>query len=448
MRLKRRLFITAAALLLIVVLVVALAPIMVASGLRFWANRVAQREGWTLQVETIEAPLLRPVIVRNVRIQSTSPAPFQFDCAASRVEISFSLSGIFTSSQRTLHSLNVDGLSLNIRSSQSVAAPSPQTFWSILEKLQADNFRFSGMQLHIENGVTSVDVQDGVVTGSELEAGILTARQVTIVSSWFNKTLTNLRGAASWQENRLALGAISLMPGFDIDTITIDLSQIGNSRIGLQVNLDAFGGKIRARISSDDRGGRRTWDVAGDSAGVSLAQMSDALEGENRASGSLHASKFTFRGEMNDLKNASATLWAEITGLTWRDRTADNVMIGASLYNRAVQIEQLYIKQRNNQLTLSGEFGWPEKWTDGIKPAFRGDISAAINDLGDLARLFGWSASDFSGKPFHGFVVATLRCKRASSAGSCPSPEPLWFCFTPRSSRSKSKPIWPNHGSF
>ncbi len=159
------------------------------------------------------------------------------------MELSFRLAGIFTGSQRTLHGLNVDGLSLNIRNSEGVAAPSPPTFWSILEKLQADNFRFSGMQLQVENGNTNVEVQDGVLTGSELEAGILTARQVTIASPWFHKTLTNLRGATSWQENRLALGAISLMPGFDIDTITIDLSQIGNSRIGMQVNLDAFGGK-------------------------------------------------------------------------------------------------------------------------------------------------------------------------------------------------------------
>jgi hypothetical protein len=398
MRSKRPLFIAAAILLLVVGLTFALTPILVASGLRFWANRVAQREGWTLEVEAIDAPLLRPVVVRNVRIRSSSPASLQFECAAARVELDLSLSEIFTGSQRSLHGLNVDGLRLNIRSSEGVAAPSPPTFWSLLEKLQANNFRFSGMQLHIENGTTSVDVQDGVITGSEMEAGILTARQVTIVSPWFHKTLANLRGATSWQENRLALGAISLMPGFDVDTITIDLSQIGSSRIGMQVNLDAFGGKIRARVFSDDRGGRRTWDVAGDSAGVSLAQMSNALEWENRASGTLHGSTFTYRGEMGDLRNASATIWAEITGLTWRDRTADSMMIGASLYNRAVQIEQLYIKQRNNQLTLSGEFGWPDKWADGIRPSFHGDISAAINDLGDLARLFGWSAADFAGK--------------------------------------------------
>jgi len=47
---------------------------------------------------------------------------------------------------------------------------------------------------------------------------------------------------------------------------------------------------------------------------------------------------------------------------------------------------------------LSGEFGWPEKSADGIKPAFRGDLTASINDLGDFARLFGWSPPDFAGK--------------------------------------------------
>jgi hypothetical protein len=126
--------------------------------------------------------------------------------------------------------------------------------------------------------------------------------------------------------------------------------------------------------------------------------MSDALEWNDRASGSLHASKFTFRGEFNDVRNATAALWAEISGLTWRDRTADTVMIGAALYNHAVQVEQLYIKQRKNQLTLSGEFGWASKPTDEFKPAFRGDLSASINDLGDFARLFGWRPPDFAGQ--------------------------------------------------
>ncbi|MCA1658278.1 MAG: hypothetical protein LC627_03155, partial [Verrucomicrobiaceae bacterium] len=112
----------------------------------------------------------------------------------------------------------------------------------------------------------------------------------------------------------------------------------------------------------------------------------------------MHAIKFTFRGEATDFRNATAAIWAEVTGLTWRDRTADTVMVGASLYNREVQIEQLYVKQHNNQLTLSGEFALPQQWTDLLNPDFRCDVSASINDVSDFARLFGQSPSEFAGK--------------------------------------------------
>jgi len=398
MRRRRPLILIAAALFAGAALVVVLAPLIVANGVRLWAERVARREGLQLQLERIEAPLLRPVVVRNLRVESGPAAPFLIKCVASRLELDLSLSGIFTGGRRPLHALNIEGLTLDIRPNPAASSPSQRTAWSVFQNLLADDFQFSGVQFHVENGGTTVDLHDGVLSGSVLEAGVFTAREVTIASPWFHKTFSNLRGSTSWQESRLALGALSLMRGLDLDTIIVDLMRIGESRIGMEVNLDAFGGKIRARVSSEDRGDKRTWDVAGNGSGISLAQMSDALEWTNRASGSLHGSKFTFRGEMNDLRNATAALWAEVTGLTWRDRTADTVMIGASLYNRGIQIEQLFIKQRNNQLTLNGDFAWPERLSDWMKPAFRGDIAASINDLGDFARLFGLSPSDFAGK--------------------------------------------------
>jgi hypothetical protein len=397
MRLKRSLVIAAAALFATVVLVICLAPLLVAGGLRFWAQRAARREGLQLEFGRIEAPLLRPVIVHDFRFRSDTNAPFQIDGTAPRLEVALNLAAIFTHSRRPVRSLVVDGLTLDIRQNHAVPPSARPAAWSLVENLLADNFKFSGVRLHVENGPTTIDLRDGALSGSEMEAGVFSAREITIASPWFKKTLTQLRGATSWQESRLALGAVSLMPGLDVDTITIDLAQIGDSRVGMEMNLDAFGGKIRARVSSDDRGGKRTWDMAGNATGVSLARMSDALEWNNRASGSLHASKFTFRGELNDLRNATAAVWAEISGLTWRDRTADTVMIGASLYNREIQIEQLYIKQRDNQLTLSGEFAWPENFSGFITPAFRGDLSATINNLGEFARLFGWSPTDFSG---------------------------------------------------
>ena len=395
---NRSLLVLGLALLATAILAVVCAPLIVASGLRLWIGRVGRQQGLRIETERIEAPFLRPVVIYQLRLTNAADAPFRIEGAVARMEIDLSFSGIFSGSRRPLHALSAEGVALNVRRNAQPAAPSPRFAWPVLDYLLSDNFKFSGVQLHVENGSTVVDLRDGVITGSQMESGIFTAKEVAIDSPWFQKSFSNLHGATTWQESRLVVGALSLMPGLDFDTIAVDLANIRESRIGLEMHLDAFGGKVRARVSSDDRGDKRIWDVAGDGARISLAQMSDTLEWTNRASGSIHACKFTFRGEMADLRNATASLWAEVSGLTWRDRTADTVMIGAALYNREVQVQQLYIKQRDNQLTLSGEFALPTRSADLIKPAFRGDISASISDLGDFARLFGLSPSDFSGR--------------------------------------------------
>src|SRR5256886_9636744 len=70
-------------------------------------------------------------------------------------------------------------------------------------------------------------------------------------------------------------------------------------------------------------------------------------------------------------------------------------MLGANFYGHTVQLQQLFIKQRSNELTLSGETAIGTEW---LNPDFRGDISASINDLGQFAELFGASPDSFAGK--------------------------------------------------
>jgi hypothetical protein len=114
MRLKRPLILITAALFLTVTLLVVLAPVIVANGLRLWAERVARREGFLFHLDGIDAPLFRPVVVRNLRVESGPAALFQINCSASRLELALNLTGIFTGSRRPLRSLNIDGLTLNI----------------------------------------------------------------------------------------------------------------------------------------------------------------------------------------------------------------------------------------------------------------------------------------------------------------------------------------------
>jgi hypothetical protein len=412
MRSRKSLLYFCGSLLVAGVLAVFLTPLVVAGGLRLWLARAARQEGLRIAFEKIEAPLLRPVVVYKLQIVSQTDAPFLVTADVSRAELALNFAAIFSQSRgRFLHSLAAEGIAVDIRRNPQ-PSPAPQRFaWQLLDDLLADNFKFSGVELHIENGTTIVDLHDGVLSGNQIEAGVFTASDITIESPWFRKNFSQLRGATSWQEHRLTVGALTLTRGLDLDALVVDLSRIGESRLDLEMALDAFGGKLRARISSEDRADQRTWDAAGTASEISFAQMSDALDLTDRASGSLHACKFTFRGEIAKIREAAATVWAEVTGLTWRDRTADTIMIGASLYNRQVQVQQLYVKQRDNQFTLTGESALPEKWSDWLNPDFRGDISASINDLGDFARLFGANPSDFAGEIYISGNVSTRERK-------------------------------------
>src|SRR5207237_10888954 len=111
-----------------------------------------------------------------------------------------------------------------------------------------------------------------------------------------------------------------------------------------------------------------------------------------------HAGKFTLVRDVTEALTSTAVLWVELTGPAWRDREADVIMLGLSLYGRQLQLQQLYVKQKKNQLTLNGEGSFPTTAAGWLHPDFRGTVSASIDDLGEFASLFGGNRNDFAGR--------------------------------------------------
>src|SRR5947207_15778136 len=216
MRLRRPVLILAATLLVVSILVVCFAPLLVAGGLRWWAQRAANREGLRLELGEIEAPFLHPVIIRNLRLRNEAEAQFQIDGTAQRLEVGLSLAGIFSGSKRSLRSLKIEGLTLGITRNPAASARPSRIAWSLLQHLQADNFNFSSVNLHLDDGVTTMDVRDGALTGSELEAGSLSARAMTIATPWFRKAFANVPGTTSWKEKRMCIGTVCPVHGMEM----------------------------------------------------------------------------------------------------------------------------------------------------------------------------------------------------------------------------------------
>ncbi|CAN5456725.1 hypothetical protein BH20VER3_BH20VER3_23050 [soil metagenome] len=396
MSLRKRLLLFLLVLLALGVLDAALAPFVVARGVRFWVSWAAHRQGLAAEIEQVEAPFLRAVTLRNFSLRSANPGGHEISMRADSVIVDLNLHAlIFRRPHRFLRSLRVHQVSGHIRVpvvSSTTAAPD----WSSWAKSLPDDFQIDDLDFDVATATTSVSFRGVQLTASTIESGKFLARQISMMSPLLRQTFTNLRGATSWENARLTIAGIPLARGLDLEALTFDLARLARRRLGIDLHLDTYGGTLRA--SFQGRAGKKfAIDLAGSAANVSLAQISNAFGFLEPVTGSVRAAKFTFRGNPGQFLDATASIWMEATDFAWRARRADNVMLGATYYNRRLEVDQLYVRQSENALTVNGELLWPKKLESWTQLPFRGQISATIPDLNAFAQFFGAKTGDFSG---------------------------------------------------
>ena len=396
---KSRLLLGGLFVLVAALLAVWFTPFAVSQGVRWWIWSRARQEGFTVNIDKIDAPFLRPVVIRQLRLRNTHDDALRVDLTVTDAMFDLNFKHILLHRRgRAILNLSIRELHGEVRRSNPSVRAITRLGWATLHRMLPENLVVADSEMRIENGPTLVLLRNGFLSANQTEAGRFTAAEVMIASPWFHQTFSQLRGATRWEADRLTLAGLTLTHGLDLQSATADLSRLGNQRVGLQFDVDAFGGKIRGNISHEWRSQHKNWKIAGGATDISLEQTSEAFGFADRVGGLLHAGNFTFRGNLAEPDRVTASLWSELTGLTWRNRTAEAIMLGAALYNRQIQLQQLYIKQRANQFTLSGEAAFPSSASGWLSPDFRGNISASIDQLGDFAALFGANSDDFAGK--------------------------------------------------
>jgi hypothetical protein len=399
MPLKNRFLVAGVLLLLAALLAVWFTPFAVSHGVRWWIWWRARQEGFTVNIDKIDAPFLRPVVIRQLQLRTAHDDALRVDLTITDALFDLDFKHILLHRRgRAIRNLSIRELRGELRRTNPTVRAITHRGWATLHRMLPENLTITDSELRIENGPTLVFLRNGFLSANQTEAGRFTAAEVMIASPWFHQTFSQLHGATHWEADHLTIAGITLTRGLDLQSATADLSRLGNQRVGLQFDVDAFGGKIRGNMSHEWRSQHSNWKIAGGATDISLEQTSEAFGFADRISGLLHAGNFTFRGNLAEPDRVTASLWSELTGLTWRNRTAEAIMLGAALYNRRIQLQQLYIKQQANQFTLNGEAAFPTSASGWLSPDFRGTISASIDQLGDFAPLFGANAGDFAGK--------------------------------------------------
>jgi hypothetical protein len=396
---KNRIFLIILVIVMMSLAAVLLAPIAVSNGVRLWVWWFARQEGFVATIDGVDAPFLRPIVIRQIHMKSVRNDAARVYITLLDAQVLLNLKHVFLHlSGRDIRNISVRELHAELhRTNPNVQALSERG-WATLHRLLPENLSIAKLETRVETGPSLVLLRNASLSLSETEPGRFTAAELMITSPWVRQTFSQLRGATHWEANRLTLAGLTLTHGLDLQAATVDLARLGNRRLGLQFDVDAFGGKLRANISHEWHSPHSNWKIAGGATDLSLAQISDALGFADRIDGLLHASNFTFRGNLAEPDRATASLWGELTGLTWRDRTAEALMLGAALYNRKIELQQVYIRQKSNQFTLSGDAALPATPAEWLRPDFRGNISASINQLGEFLALFGANSADFAGK--------------------------------------------------
>ena len=372
-----------------------LSPFVIARGLRGWLWWSGQHEGVQVEIGKIEAPFLGQVTLQELHVRPAKEKARRVDLQAARVTLDLNFRGwLFTQHARFVHSIAVERLRGTIQQGKQRGAA--KLDWKNFGRLLPDEFRFSDVDLDVTTAATAFRFRGLNIHASEVEAGKFFAREVGLSSPILRKTFTQLRGATSWEGDRLTIAGVSLVRGLDLQALTIDLASLEKRRVGLELQFDAFGGILRA--SFQGRGGNKFGiDLAGSATNVSLAQISSAAGFLEPVTGSVRASKFTFRGNPGEFLDSTASVWIEVSNFAWRARRGDHLVFGATYYDRRLQVEQLYVQQQRNELTVNGELPWPKERRSWAKLPFRGQITAALHDADSFAQLFGASPGDFSG---------------------------------------------------
>lgn len=381
--------------LLVLALATALVlPLTMEHSIPFWLKREAKKSGALITIEQVRAPLLRPVSLQNIRLTKNGVDGAHLEIVIPHAEARLHLLALLgLNHEHALRALRLQGVTVILRSRTPDAA---RPFdWSIFQALLPDEFEITAPSVSLAQMSGSVEIQNAKITGSRRGNGEVSAATVAVRAPFLRRTFRNVRGITRWQDDRLTLASISLLEGFSIESSTFDLSRLHQQRLANDSEIRTFGGTIRVKLATERDASRRIWDAAGSASGISLGDLAGALGVVEPVRGSLRASKFTFHGDPRDLMHASGSIWTELIAFGWRGRSAESIMLGANYYARTIQLQQLFIRQRVNELTVSGETNLGENW---LSPDFHGDINASIADLSAFAELFGAEAGAFKGK--------------------------------------------------
>src|SRR5258707_4327094 len=368
---KNRICLTILVIVIVALAAVLLAPIAVSNGVRLWVWGFGRKEGFVATIDGVDAPFLRPIVIRQIHLKSARDNAVRVDVTVLDARVGLNLKHVFLHlSGRDIRNISVREFHAEVhRTNPSVRALSERG-WATLHRLLPESLSIAKLETRVENGPSLILLRNASLSVSETEPGRFTAAELMVTSPWVRQTFSQLRGATHWEGNRLTLAGLTLTHGLDLQAVTVDFARLANRRMGLEFDVDAFGGKLRANISHEWHSPHSNWKIAGGAADLSLAQISDALGFADRVNGLLHA------------RNFGGSLAIEGASLTFFKYDIDSFRADVTLKPSELEIERFDLARKKDSLSGEGKIDLsPEHKYSGTLDAWTNDLRDYVSTL-------------------------------------------------------------------
>ena len=154
---KNRLLLASLFIVLTGFLAIWFTPFAVSHSLRLWIWWKAREQKLTVKIDQIDAPLLRPVVVRGFRMTSAPDAALHIDVSAVQATGNLNLKAILMRmGGSAIRTLSVEGLHAELRRNYATGTTLTESGWATLQKLLPDSLNLGPFDLRVEDGPTVI----------------------------------------------------------------------------------------------------------------------------------------------------------------------------------------------------------------------------------------------------------------------------------------------------
>ncbi len=356
----------------------------------------AWRNGGRAHVRSVEGSLFEPVILRHSTwaFANEMGVVARMDVERARVEMDWKviLKGM---PSRIFQRLTLDGVAGKIevqrgegKSVKRRWVPPLDLVWlrgrwmpmpSILEARDVN--------LVIAAGGEFVRLEQARFRVSEQEPGIIKIGKLAVQQSWLKRSFPNVRGTTALQNGALIIARLQLEPGVEVSSLSTNLEKLTRGELEQVLQVDAFGGDIRADAGMKRDEQPRRFSVSGRFSKIDIGQLASFLSLSEAAGGTIKEGNFSFNGSPHDVQQATTWLHLDAANFQWESRQWDSLVLGVTLIDRRLQVHECSLLQGHNALTLDGEMTLPEPGREWWQGDFNANISAKIENMTELSAL-------------------------------------------------------------